>query len=157
MKISNASILFAALICCTAYAQADSKVEERMRDEKKRDEQIAKDSATKVKVARLDSAWRTPRAEDIAVYQPGESVSKPHKLIALLTFECAITDETQAVAGFISKAKDLGADGVVLLGLTTSREATSANFGIAGLLPPNDRRVFRAYAVVYQKLDSSPQ
>jgi hypothetical protein len=151
MRTVPALILFSALICFVSQAQGDAKSEERMRDEKRRDEQIARDAATKVKVARFDSVWRTPKAEDIDVYQPGETNSKPYKLIALLTFECAITDETQAVAGFISKAKDLGAEGVSLLGLVTSREATIANYGIPSLLPPNDRRVFRAYAVIYQK------
>ena len=74
---------------------------------------------------------------------------KPFKVIALLTFECAITDETQAVAGFIAKAKDLGADGVVIISVITSREAGNVNYGIASFLPPNDRRVFRANAIIY--------
>src|SRR5262245_47335417 len=90
------------------------RTEERMMGEKKRDEQQARDYANRVKVARFDSVWRSPRAEDIEVVQAGEENPKFSRAIALLTFECAVNEETQAVAGFIAKAKDLGADAVVM-------------------------------------------
>ena len=127
-------------------AKPDAKAEERMRDEKKRDEQAARDRANQVKVARFDSVWRTPRSEDIDVVQAGEPVSRPFKAIALLTFDCAAHEETQAVAGFIVKAKDLGADGVVMIGFF----APNSNQTVPNIFSPNDRRVFRANAIVYQ-------
>jgi hypothetical protein len=124
-----------------------ARAEDRMKDEKRRDEQAARGHAANVKVARFDSTWRPPRTEDIDVYQPGEAV--PHggrKNIALMSFECEIQDETHAVAGFIVKAKDLGADGVVLLPV----ETVASGQILANLPSPRDRRVFRANAVAYK-------
>jgi hypothetical protein len=128
-------------------ARDPSRTEDRMKDEKRRDEQAARSYAGNVKVARFDSVWRAPRTQDIDVYQAGEQV--PHggkRAIALMSFECEIQDETHAVAGFIVKAKDLGADGVVLLPL----ELPSAGQVIVNIPSPRDRRVFRAHAIVYR-------
>jgi len=111
-----------------------------MRDEKKREEQQAKDYANRVKVARFDSVWRSPRAEDIDVVQVGEESLKSSKVIALLTFECDVHEEAQAVAGFIAKAKDLGADAVIMKYFDPQNETAT----------PGDRRVFRANAVIYK-------
>jgi hypothetical protein len=124
-----------------AQAKQEAKAEERMKDEKQRDEQSARDHANRVKIARLDTVWRPPRTVDIEVVQPREAVSKPYKSIALLTFDCATKEETQAVAGFIAKAKDLGADGVLILGFEVP---TMQRIDI------NERRVFRANAIIYQ-------
>lgn len=135
-------------------AQSDpkesSRAEERMRDEKRRDEQIARDIATRVKVARFDSTFRKPNAVDIDVFQPGDPVPKEFKAIALLTFECPVSDETQAVTGFITKAKDLGADAVIVLTSVTATRDLAITRGIGSLLPPNERHVFRANAITYR-------
>lgn len=128
-----------------AQAKAEARAEERMKDEKKRDEQSAKDQANKVKVARFDSVWRPPKNEDIDVYQAGESLTRPFKAAAFMTFECAAHEEAQAIAGFIAKAKDLGCDGVVIL----RYESPNINQVMPTLISPNDRRVFRANAIIY--------
>jgi len=122
-----------------------ARTEERMREEKRQDEQRAKDYANKVKVARFDSVWRAPRTNDIDVVQAHESVSKAHKNIALLTYECETKAETEAVAGFISKAKDLGADGVLLIRIELP------TIEHVNIVSPDARRVFRANAIVYQR------
>lgn len=129
----------------TKEAKDAAKAVERMKDEKRRDEQTAKDCANRVRVARFDSVWRSPRGEDIDVLQQGEAVTKAHQLIALLTFDCTFSDETQAVAGFIEKAKDMGADGVLFLSFDSPNPAHPAPFS------PSDKRVFRANAFVYQR------
>lgn len=107
-----------------------------MRDEKKRDEQSAKDYANRVRVARFDSVWRAPKNEDIDVFQAGEAVVRAHKAAAFLTYEGAAHEEVQAVAGFIAKSKELGCDAVLFLRSESPH-------------PNNDRRVFRANAIVY--------
>jgi hypothetical protein len=144
-------LLLALLISTPTFAHASdtpakqaAKTEERMKDEKRRDEESAKDYANRVRVARFDSIWRTPRTDDIDVFQISETVSKPHKAVALLTFECATKEETQAVAGFIAKAKDLGADAVRMLGVEDPAIDRSTSCS------PDDRRVYRANAIVYQ-------
>ena len=120
------------------------RAEERMKDEKRRDEQAAKDHAGRVKVARFDSVWRPPRTVDIDVVQARESAPRPYKNIALLTFDCPAKEETQAVAGFIAKAKDLGADGVLMIGFETP------SLQRVDIFSPDERRVFRANAIIYQ-------
>jgi hypothetical protein len=71
-----------------------SRVEERMRDEKRRDEQAARAHAANVKVARFDSVWRVPREEDINVFPSGEPLpNRDRKIIALMSFECEIHEE----------------------------------------------------------------
>jgi uncharacterized protein YbjQ (UPF0145 family) len=146
------ALVFIVLILLHSVASAAdntnkeyAKAEERMRDEKRQDEQRAKDHATRVKVARFDSVWRPPGTNDIDVVQAHESVSNAYKSIALLTYECETKAETDAVAGFISKARDLGADGVLLIGI----ELPSIQH--ANILSPDARRVFRANAIVYQR------
>src|SRR6185503_775186 len=116
------------------------RTEERMKEEKKRDEQLAREYANRVKVARFDSEWRSPRTEDIEVVQVGEKIVKSSKAIALLTFECEVQEETHAVAGFIAKAKDLAADAVIMKSFDPQDEVAA----------PGTRRVFRANAVVYK-------
>jgi hypothetical protein len=149
------TILTTGLILLTPAFSADepakedkraAKVEDRMKEEKLRDERNAKEFANRVRVARFDSVWRSPRNLDIDVVQGGEVIQKPYKIIALLTFDCAVNDETQAVSGFIEMAKALGADGAALLGY----EIASLNPRSPSLLSPSDKRVFRANAFVYQ-------
>jgi hypothetical protein len=146
-------LLTAAFVCAQQSARSadnvakqEMKAEERMKEEKKRDEQSARDYANRVKVARFDTVWRSPRSEDIDVFQEGEKVSRPYKAVALLTFECAAHEEAQAVAGFIAKAKDLGADGALMIGFFSP----NSNQAVPNIFSPNDRRVFRANAIVYQ-------
>jgi hypothetical protein len=150
----NATLHLLLLTCLSLIAAAQNaerteketaKIEERMRDEKKRDEQQAKDYATRVKVARFDTIWRTPRVSDIDVVQGFETPTKPLKPIALLTFECAAHEEAQAVAGFVQKGRDLGADGVKLI----SFDDPNSNQAVNNIFSPNDRRVFRANAFTY--------
>ncbi len=121
------------------------KAEERMRDEKRRDEQQARDFSNRVKVARFDTVWRAPRTNDIDVFQVQQPIARPYKSIALLTFDCAAKEEAQAVAGFIVKTKDLGADAVLMIGF----ELPSIQY--VNVFSPDERRVFRANAIVYQK------
>lgn len=125
----------------TKEEKAAVKIEDRMREEKARDERNARDYASRVKVARFDTVWRSPKATDIDVVQRGEGISKSYKAIALLTFDCPIADETQAIAGFIEMAKALGADGVAFLGYEFNNEKIP--------FAPTDKRVFRANAFVY--------
>jgi hypothetical protein len=124
-----------------------SRVEERMRDEKRRDEQAARAHAANVKVARFDSVWRVPREEDIDVFPSGEPLpNRDRKIIALMSFECEIHEETHAVAGLIVKAKDLGAEAVHLL----PTEPVISAQTLTTAPTPRDRRVFRANAIVYK-------
>ena len=124
--------------------KAHAKLEERMRDEKRHDEQTAREFASRVRVARYDSVWRSPRNQDIDVFQMSEVVPKPCKAIALMTFDCATKDETEAVAGLIAKAKDLGADAIIMLGFQ------EPSVQLVKSISPGDQRVFRANALVYQ-------
>lgn len=124
-------------------SKREAKTEERMKDEKKRDEQSARDYGTRVKVARFDSVWRAPKTEDIDVIQMHETLAKAHKAISFLTYDCAAKEEAEAVAGFIAKAKDLGADGVVMIGFADEIQART-------IFSPDDRRLFRANAIIYQ-------
>ena len=124
-----------------------AKAEDRMRDEKRRDEQAARSHASNVKVARFDSVWRPPRTEDIDVFQIGDAVpNRARKTIALLTFDCQLLEETRAVAGFIAKAKDLGADGVIFL----SSDVPGSTQCVTSLRAPSDWHLFRAAAIVYK-------
>ena len=123
-----------------------AKAEDRMRDEKRRDEQAARNHAVNVKVARFDSVWRVPRTNDIDVLPPGEPISRERKIIALLTFECEAQDETHAVSGIIVKAKDLGADAVMLLPF----DPLVPTNGVIAVPSPRERRVFRANAIIYR-------
>jgi hypothetical protein len=152
MKAAIISTVIATTLLGSIYAakaaddtaKESAKVEERMKDEKRRDEHQAKDYANRVRVARFDSVWRSPRSRDIDVIQVRESASRPYKAIALLTFDCPAKEETQAVAGFIAKTKDLGADGLVMIGFELP------SFQRVDIFNPDERRVFRANAIIYQ-------
>jgi len=132
-------IAFSLAIQPTAWT-ADSQTEEakkfeqKMRDEKKNDEQEAKHYADNTMVARFDSVWRSPRNDDIDVFQSELKPSKPFKVIALMIYDCEQKEETKAVAALIVKAKNLGAEGIQL----------------SGSIPAKDRIIVHANAIVYE-------
>jgi hypothetical protein len=128
-------------------SREQARAEQRMKDEKRQDEDAARNAGQKVKVARFDSVWRGPSARDIDVFQLGEKPKHSFKVIAFMTYECAAHEEAQSAAGFIAKSKDLGADAVVFVAF----DAPFSETRVFNLIAPNDRRVFRANAVVYQR------
>lgn len=150
MKNLSTTSLIAFVLCASVPVfsaegptKKEMKNEERMRDEKRHDEESAKDWANRVKVARFDSVWRQPRTNDIDMFQAREVVPKPFKSVALLTYDCPAKEEAQAVAALIAKAKDLGTDGILMLAFEEPA------FKRVDIFSPDDRRIFRANAIIY--------
>ncbi len=91
-------------------------------------------------VARFDSEKRQPKAQ-IDVFTPGHNPERAYKEIASFSAGGKPFDESKAHASFISQAKKMGADGIILKPTTSG--AHTGGFGLEEL-------GFTAVAIVYK-------
>ena len=98
--------------------------------------------AGRVDIATYDITERAP-VKRLDVYESPEKVTQPYSVIALLTCEGAAAEEGMMMNAILYRARQIGAQGVIVL--PAERPGLTANLLFAG----NDRRVFRANAIVY--------
>jgi hypothetical protein len=100
-----------------------------------------------VKAAVYDTANRTSTTE-LEVFDEAKKLERPHKVIALLTAEGAANEEGDLVNAMMFKARQLGANAVVML----PPDRPNAGVVFNNILQPADRRVFRGNAVVFSDI-----
>jgi hypothetical protein len=132
MNLKNALILSLALLASCATSP-ESKVESE---------------ATRVKVGLIDATRRPRNNGPFDLIRPDTTSSRPVQEIAALTFNAGANDEARAIGAMVERARQLGADGMML-------QSTVAPNGM--LIGPHpiwqspSERVFRASAFVYNK------
>ena len=94
-----------------------------------------------VSEARYDSVNRKSK-EEIEIFVEGKKPTKPYKEIATYSAGGKPFDQSKAHARFISKAKAIGADGIILK--PTSMGGNTGPFGVQELS-------FQGMAFVYEK------
>lgn len=92
-----------------------------------------------VRVTKFGPLPSSPKVGDIDVYTSHESIKKPYKEIALITVDDQGWDKSESglLEKLISKAKEIGADGVIIL-------SQDKHSGLLG-------RIVRGTAIVYEK------
>ncbi len=100
----------------------------------------------RVKTAAFDTTARQVTTE-LEVFDETKKLDRPHKVIALLTAEGAANEEGDLVNAMMFKARQLGANAVVML----PPDRPNAGVVFNNILQPADRRVFRGNAVVYKE------
>ena len=95
--------------------------------------------AGRVKIASYDSVSRQP-THSLEVYDTPQQIPRLYKVIALLACEGAAHEEGMMVNAINYRARQLGANGVIVLPTDRSGAVFS---------PQSDRRVFRRKAIVY--------
>lgn len=109
-----------------------------------------------VKVTRLTPTIYPPKAE-IDVYSSVENVKRPYKEIALITVddEGLGLSEDKMMSKLINKAKEIGADGVIILSPEKEEETFIGYYNYEGVSVPYfyfyGKKVIRGIAIVYEK------
>ena len=102
--------------------------------------------ADRVKVATYDSSPRPASARldvyDLSRDAQANPAPKAHKVIALLTCEGGAQEEAEMMNAIMYRARQLGADGVVIL-------PPDRTYGLWSAL--GERRIFSAKAIVYSE------
>ncbi|MGC9944468.1 MAG: hypothetical protein ABSE48_21800 [Verrucomicrobiota bacterium] len=109
--------------------------------------------ASGVQVATYDSTPRQPSASVRAFQSPAE-VQRPYHVIALLSREGYLRDEGLIVNALVWRAKQMGANGIILLNVTSEGGDQAFAFGangsfLAGSSPA--QCVFTANAIVFDQ------
>ncbi len=108
--------------------------------------------AASLKVARFDQVPRPPTQATLDVFTSPQGVKRPYKEVALITAEESFmgTSETELTQKMIAKARELGADAVILgnagqneYGGVVTGSGTSATY------VPINYRTTRCSAIVY--------
>lgn len=102
----------------------------------------------RVKTALYDTTPRTPSTR-LDVFQVGEKPTRPFHVLALMTAEGAAQDEAECVQGMVIRARNLGADGLVILEPEAPNKSIVFKYGWAG--PSPDDRVFKGNGIIYDK------
>jgi len=105
---------------------------------------------TVVRVTKFGPLPSSPKVDNIDVYTSHESVKKPYKEIALIMVDDQGwgRSESKLLEELISKAKEIGADGVIILSQDKQSEGKVVTDGAIYELT---RRVVRGTAIVYEK------
>src|SRR5206468_3463466 len=103
--------------------------------------------AEHVKVGVIDGTTRTENKGAFDVIRPGQQIARPFREIAVLTYDAGAGDEADAMTGLVLRARQLGADGLIL------GQAVAPNQGLRIVHPffvgQLSARVFRGSAIVY--------
>lgn len=104
--------------------------------------------APKVKITPFVPNFLSPKKNDIDVYTSEISIKKPYKEIALITIDDQgwEIDETELVKKLINEAKQIGADGIIILGQDVH---TSGAVIVGRVIVSGKRRIVRGTAIVY--------
>ena len=103
-----------------------------------------------VRVTKFGPLPSSPKVDNIDVYTSHVSIRKPYKEIALITVddEGWGTSESKLLEKLISKAKEIGADGVIIL--SQDKQLTGIPSSEGGTFI-STRRIVRGTAIVYEK------
>jgi hypothetical protein len=106
--------------------------------------------APKVLVTKFALLPSLHKTGNIDVYTSHESIKKPYKEIALITVddEGYGRSESELLEKLISKAKEIGADGVIIL--SQDKQSEGGVF-IDGFFLSLSSRIVRGTAIVYEK------
>jgi len=99
-------------------------------------------------MALYDTASRTPTTR-LDVFQPSEKPTRPYHVIALLTADGPAHDEGECTQGMVIRARQLGADGLIILEPEAPNKSIVFKYGLIG--PSPDDRVFKGNAFIYDK------
>ena len=102
----------------------------------------------RVKTALYDTAPRSASTR-LDVFQVGEKPTKAFHVIAFFTAEGAAHDEAECVQGMVIRARQIGADGLVILEPEAPNKSIVFKHGLIG--PSPDARVFKGNAITYDK------
>ena len=103
-----------------------------------------------VRVTKFGPLPSSPKVDNIDVYTSHVSIRKPYKEIALITVddEGWGTSESKLLEKLISKAKEIGADGIIIL---SQDKQSEGGIFIDGIFLEETRRIVRGTAIVYEK------
>lgn len=103
-----------------------------------------------VRVTNFGPLPSLPKIGDIDVYTSHASIKKPYKEIALITVDDQGWDksESELLEKLISKAKEIGADGVIIL--SQDKQSEGGVF-INYVFIQSNRRIVRGTAILYEK------
>lgn len=104
--------------------------------------------APSVQITKFGPLPDVPKIGEIDVYTSTVSIQKPYKEIALITVddEGHGRSETELLEILISKAKEIGADGLIILGQDKQHEWSTF---IAGTFYSSYKRIVRGSAIIY--------
>ncbi|MEY4386745.1 MAG: hypothetical protein RLY20_2028 [Verrucomicrobiota bacterium] len=100
-----------------------------------------------VNVARFDTIKRQPTEANIDVYTSPLAIKRPYKEVALITAEEGWKNsEADLTQRMIAKAREIGAQGIILLG---AEKQSSGGIIAGGLYMADDYNTTRCTAIVY--------
>ncbi|MDD8018859.1 MAG: hypothetical protein PHP42_10840 [Bacteroidota bacterium] len=106
-----------------------------------------------VEFVKFDTNSRLAKSSDIDVFTDATKINRPYKEIALVTVDDKGHDysEVELLKLTISKAKELGADAIIVL---TQDIQKGGGIFVGSVYVQANRRVVRATAIVYQEKNS---
>jgi len=104
--------------------------------------------APTIRITKFGQFPSEPKIGEIDVYTSTASIAKPYKEIALITVddEGHGRSEAELLEILISKAKEIGADGLIILGQDKQHEWSTF---IAGTFYASYKRIVRGSAIIY--------
>jgi hypothetical protein len=114
--------------------------------------------ANSVFVTAIDPTKREP-SKSIQLFANEDKIKRPHHVIAILSREGFLQDQGMIVNALVWRAKQLGADGIILLGAmggnTSSGMILGNGNGVFGSSNP-DHASFSATAIVFDDTTTTP-
>lgn len=103
--------------------------------------------APSLELTRFDSSPRPPKTGEIDIYTNPEAIEKPYKEIAIIKVtESDLGNKDQTMFDkLILKAKEIGADGIIVLSQATEPLSHWAS------VKESKRKIIRASAIVYEE------
>jgi len=103
--------------------------------------------AASLKVARFDQVGRAPKQGDVEVFSSPQAIKRPYKEIALITADEGWSDSITALTNkMITKARELGADGIILL---SAGQNSAGGIVVGSLYMAANSNTTRCTAIVY--------
>jgi len=99
-----------------------------------------------VRVTKFGPLPSSPKVGNIDVYTSHEAIKKPYKEIALITAKDG--SESKLLEKLISKAKEIGADGIIILSQDKQLIGIPSSEGGTLII---SSRIVRGTAIVYEK------
>ena len=105
--------------------------------------------APKVQITKFSEFPSSPKTGDIDVYTSKDAIKKPYKEIALITVDDEGWDrsESELLQKLISKAKEIGADGIIIL---SQDKQSEGGVLVGNVFIESNRRIVRGSAIVYE-------
>ncbi len=103
-----------------------------------------------IEITKFTSIKLHPKSGDIDIFTTKENVKKPYKEIALVTADPASSgdSETELLEKVIVKAKEIGADGLIVL---PTEEKGEGGILIGNVYASSKRKIVKAVAIIYQE------